>query len=199
MTDRPAEVYDDRPRTCPACRAPFPGFEAYWDHAETDHSWVWQNGKIVPPEDEQIGAGRSALYVLGIWPTRYVHRDTLRALANVNLGTGTSSRTKVSKSLRKAQADGHIARSGDWIRIDDQRALYERAVDRISSPSHEKFLAVRSAIPVLARQIAAERNAAQREARERELAIIRRLMQPYDGRVPTKGRSARVVAAGRIT
>lgn len=198
MNGRPSEVYDDRPRKCPACRQPFPGFEAYWDHAEAEHGWGWEDGKIRPPEDEQIGAGRSALYVLGIWPTQYIHRDTLRALANVNASTGRRAREKVSSSLRKAEVEGLVARHGDWVKILNRRALHERAVDRISSPRHEKFLAVRAAIPVIAQQIAAERDARQRAARERELVFIRSLMQPYDGGVPRKGASARVVASGRI-
>lgn len=195
---RPTSVYDDRPRTCPVCAAPFPGFHAYWDHAETTHGWVWRNGKIVPPDDEQIGVGRSALYLMGIWPTAAIHRDTLRTLASVNRGTGSRSREKLVKSIRTAETDGLLKRDGDWVHILDGPALYARAIDRMESPTHHKFLALNAAIPVLAALIRAERDAVKRAKRERELAFIRSLMNPYAGRVPGKGRSARVVAAGRI-
>lgn len=190
------EVYNERPRTCPACHAGFPGFAAYWSHAEADHGWVWCDGRIVPPEDEQIGMGRSALYVLGIWPAPVAHRDTVRALASVNKGASTSARQKFNRSIRSAEDDGHLARDGSWIRILNQPALYAKAIDRISSPTHEKFLAINAAIPVLARLIRAERDAVQRVKRERELRIVRSLMNPYDRGVPTKGRAVRVVAAG---
>lgn len=196
--ERPAEVYDDKPRSCPVCRAPFPGYAAFWDHAELDHGWVWREGKIRPPDAEQIGMGRSALYVLGIWPAPRVHRGTLRALAGVNAGGGRSSE-QFAKSIRRAEADALLVRDGDWIRILDRPALYERAVMHIASPTHEKFLALEAAIPVLRAQVAAERDAAQRAERERELRFIRSLMRPYAGAMTGSRRPVRVVASGRAS
>lgn len=195
---RPA-VYDDRPRTCPECRERFPGFETYWDHAETAHGYVWRNGKLCPSVEQEIGMGRSALYVLGIWPIERVHRGTVRALASVNRGTGKLSRQQFGKSLAKAERDGLIARDGDWIRVLDRPATYARAIDSIDSPSHEKFLALRTAIPTVMAQIAAERDAQQRRTRERELAFIRSLMRPYDRPMTGSRRPVRAVATGRAS
>lgn len=198
MTEgRPAEIYDDKPRTCPVCRDPLPGFREYWDHAEHDHGWVWRDGKIRPPDDEQIGMGRSALYVLGIWPTPRVHRGTVRALAGVNVGSGSSSRLQFARSIKRAEADGLLLRDGDWICVLDRAALYERAVDRIASPTHEKFLAIVDSIAVVRAQVAAERDAVRRTERERELQFIRSLMRPYAGPMTGSGRPVRVVATGR--
>lgn len=195
---RPAEVHNDRPRICPECREGFPGFEAYWDHAEATHGFVWRNGKLCPSVDQEIGIGRSALYVLGIWPTARIHRDTVRALAKVNMGAGKNSRQQFGKSLVKAERDGLIAREGGWIHILDRPGVYARAVDSIDSPSHEKFLAVREAIPSVVAQIAAERDAQRRAARERELSFIRSLMRPYEGPMTGSRRPVRVVGAGRV-
>ena len=191
------EIYDDRPRQCPECREPFPGFREYWTHAEDVHDYQWVDGKLRPRDSQQIGMGRSALYVLGIWPTRRVHRATVRALASLNRGNGSQSKQQFGKTLVKAEREGLLVRSGDYIDILDRRAVYTRAVDQIESPTHEKFLALRSAIPVITAQMVAERDAVKRQERARELAFIRSLMRRYPGPMTGSRRPVRVVAAGR--
>lgn len=191
------DIYNDRPRICPTCSEVFPGFTAYWNHAENDHGWTWRDGVIRPPEDGQIGAGRSALYVLGIWPTTVIHRETARTLASINASNATSARHNFRRSIRHAEDQGLLRRDGDWIRILDRPGLYAKAIDQIVNPTHEKFLAINAAIPVLAALIRIERNAAYKAQRERELDFVRSLMNPYSRGVPMKGKRRRIVAAGR--
>lgn len=191
---------------CPVCEQVTPG-DMYL-HLRTEHPrghWGPYAGTQMT-DDDAIGAGRSAIYVLGIWPTDTVHRQTVLALSQ--MAGVRNPAPKVARALQVLERDGLARREGEWVRILDQAALYDRAIDRLQNPSHEKFLAIETAIPAVEAEIALARQHAlvKRldevgdliERREAEVRFMRSLMRPYGGPMHGRGRPVRVVAAGRI-
>lgn len=153
----------------------------------------------VPLSDEQlIGMGLSGLYVLAIWPEARIHRQTLTALARTNKGDAKNGNHKLKVALSKAEKARLIWRDGDWVYIRHPEGLRRRALARVADPSHDKFLNLAAALPGLEQTIRMTRgDEAEIEAREREVRIIRALMNPYDGGVPRSPRAPRVLNTGR--
>jgi hypothetical protein len=150
-------------------------------------------------DEEKIGMGVSALYVMGIWPVDRIHRTTVTALASVNRSDAINANHRLQIAMRKAERAGLIHRDGMWVDILNHRALYLRAISRVTNPNHAKFVALEDALPAVKQAVTMARGDAEElEARERELDIIRSLMQPYQGGVPRGPRAPRVIGAGRL-